>query len=288
MAAKRQNWTVVSMLRWATQYFKKEKIPDPRFSIEWLLADVLEVKRLDLYLHYDRPLSPKELDTLRPLVKRRASHEPLQYITGESVFMNIRLDVNPNVLIPRTETEQLVEIILEDLPSNQPLSVLDIGTGSGCIAIALKKECPPWHVFGLDKSSEALTMAQKNAKKNETDIQFFEHNILTEGVIAIEEPLDVIVSNPPYVLIEEKKILEPQVVDYEPAEALFCEDIEQMYKNIIQIALNKLKQNGSIYLELHYQQGERILALLDQKKWNARVIKDYDDKPRFIRAKKKK
>src|SRR6056297_348266 len=116
-------WTVLSMLEWATDFFEEKDINSPRFSIEWLLAHVLDVKRLDLYLMYDRPLSSEELDTLRPLVKRRSQHEPLQYITGETDFHNVKIKVKPGVLIPRQETEQLVDLILKENKTRSELTV---------------------------------------------------------------------------------------------------------------------------------------------------------------------
>ena len=125
------------MLEWATGYFRQKEVESPRLSIEWLLAHILDIKRLDLYLSYNRPLSPDELERLRPLVKRRAEHEPLQYITGSTEFLHTRIEVNNSVLIPRPETEQLTENILSAHPNEPPLKVLDVGTGSGCIAIAL-------------------------------------------------------------------------------------------------------------------------------------------------------
>src|SRR5699024_592969 len=134
-------------------------------------------------------------DALRPLIKRRAKHEPLQYITGYTHFMNTQLSVNTNVLIPRPETEQLVEIILNNHPE-QEISVLDIGTGSGCIAIALKKERPNWQITAIDISAEALTVAQKNADKNDTSIRFIEYDILSDSKAEGMECFDIIVSNP--------------------------------------------------------------------------------------------
>jgi release factor glutamine methyltransferase len=214
MSTKAEEWTVLSMLEWATDFFKKKNIPDPRHSIEWLLAETLDIKRLDLYLKYDRPLSSEELDTLRPLVKRRANHEPLQYIVGFTDFMNARISVNEQVLIPRLETEQLVEIILDNHSAQKKLSVIDLGTGSGCIPIALKMERPDWHVSGIDISERALDVARNNAEQNETDVSFSEGDILTPESISIESPVDLIVSNPPYITPNEKETLEPQVREH--------------------------------------------------------------------------
>lgn len=286
MSTKAEEWTVLSMLEWATDFFKKKNIPDPRHSIEWLLAETLDIKRLDLYLKFDRPLSKKELDTLRPLVKRRAQHEPLQYIVGFTDFMNAHISVNEHVLIPRIETEQLVEIILDDYPSGGKLSVLDIGTGSGCIPVALKMERPEWELSGIDISAGALELAQKNAEQNEVEVSFTKCDILSPDTIDINTPLDIIVSNPPYITTDEKDLLEPQVKEYEPSEALFCENMEAMYKSIIDFADQNLSEEGMLYLELHENYSEEIIALFDHNSWAAHIKKDYDKKPRFLIAQK--
>ena len=284
MSRKVEEWTVLSMLEWGTDFFEEKNIPDPRHSIEWLLAETLDIKRLDLYLKFDRPLSPGELDNLRPMVKRRADHEPLQYIIGYTDFMNARIWVNEDVLIPRIETEQLVEIILDDQQTDQELSVLDIGTGSGCIPVALKMERPNWDVFGIDISEGALHKARENAEQNDTDISFSKGDILNPASITVQDYLDLIVSNPPYVKPDEKDILERQVRDYEPAEALFFDDLKTMYSSIIEFASQKLTKNGSLYLELHENYSQQILALFDEQKWSAHIENDYDKKPRFIVA----
>lgn len=272
------------MLEWATDFFKEKSIPDPRHSIEWLLAETLGIKRLDLYLKFDRPLSPDELDTLRPMVKRRAQHEPLQYIIGFTDFMNARIYVNEDVLIPRLETEQLVEIILDDQPGDTQKNVLDIGTGSGCIPIALKMERPRWEVTGIDISEDALAVARRNAEENEVEVHFSQGDILSPESIDVSKPLDIIVSNPPYITPEEKELLEPQVREYEPHRALFFEDLDSMYGSIIKFAAQNLSDSGALYLELHEHYAEEILSLFDPELWDAAIQKDYDNKPRFIVA----
>lgn len=284
MSKKVEEWTVLSMLEWATNFFEEKNIPDPRHSIEWLLAETLNIKRLDLYLKFDRPLSPQELETLRPMVKRRAQHEPLQYIVGYTDFINAHISVNEQVLIPRIETEQLVEIILDEHQSENDLSVLDIGTGSGCIPIALKMEQPSWEVSGIDISEGALNIARDNAQQNNVDVSFSKGDILNPNSIGGYDPFNIIVSNPPYVKPEEKGILEEQVKNYEPAEALFFDDLEKMYNSIIEFASQQLTENGHLYLELHEKYSQQILALFDEQNWSARIENDYDKKPRFIIA----
>ena len=272
------------MLEWATDYFKQKDIPDPRHSIEWLLAETLGIKRLDLYLKFDRPLSPDELDRLRPMVKRRAEHEPLQYIIGYTDFMNARISVNEAVLIPRIETEQLVEIIIDrhSAQKKEHLSVLDLGTGSGCIPIALKMEYPDWQLSGIDISEEALAVARKNAQQNEVDISFSQADIFSPESIDATHSLDLIISNPPYITPEEKEILEPQVRSYEPHQALFTDNIEKMYGSIMQFARQNLSPSGTLYLELHEGYAKQIQQLFHQKSWETKLHNDYDNKERFL------
>lgn len=282
-----REWTVLSMMEWATDYFKERNIPDPRLSIEWLLAQTLDVKRLDLYMKFDRPLSADELDQLRPLVKRRAQHEPLQYILGFTEFMNARIDVAPGVLIPRIETEQMVEIILDRYEDRDEFRVLDIGTGSGCIPIALKKERPGWNISAMDISSEALNLAHQNAEQNDVEINFFQADILDwEQLTVFDEPLDLIVSNPPYILPEEKETLEPQVREYEPELALFAADLIKIYSSIRDFASAHLTTGGRLYLELHELHADDISALFNETAWNKELRKDYNKKPRFLISEK--
>lgn len=284
MSTRQEDWTVLSMLEWATDYFSKKEIPDPRHSIEWLLAETLNIKRLDLYLNFDRPLSPSELEALRPLVKRRAGHEPLQYIVGYTEFMNARIQVNPDVLIPRLETEQLVEIILDEHPRDTSMSVMDIGTGSGCIPIALKMERPEWQITACDISQESLDVARDNAHQNETDVNFIQCDITDPRSFEWNMELDMIVSNPPYILPDEKENLEPQVYEYEPSRALFCDSMENMYGSIINFAQKYLKESRRLYLEIHELHADTVSELFDNNKWRTRLVKDYDKKARFIIA----
>lgn len=188
MSTKADVWTVLTMLEWGTDYFSGKGITQPRLSIEWLLSHVLACKRLDLYLAFDRPLSQAELDELRALVRRRAQHEPLQYITGHTDFFNCRIDVNPSVLIPRPETEQLVEMVLDWGAERPRCRVLDVGTGSGCIAIALKKAKPDWDVTGIDISPEALKTAAGNAVINEADVRFAHGDLFDHTLAALQLP----------------------------------------------------------------------------------------------------
>lgn len=280
-------WTVLNMLEWATEYFQGKKVKSPRLSIEWLLAEVLSIKRLDLYLSFDRPLSTEELQTLKPLIKRRAEHEPLQYITGETDFHHVKIKVEPGVLIPRQETEELVDLILQTYSGETDLKVLDIGTGSGCIPIALKSMQPGWEIHATDVSPKALEVAKKNAELNEVDVQFVEDDIFTPSAFPSEMKFDLIISNPPYILSSEKETLDKEVKLYEPELALFCSSIEKMYGAIEDFSVAHLSEQGRIFLELHENYSEEIIAIFQASKWDAFLKKDYGKKTRFLEAAKK-
>jgi release factor glutamine methyltransferase len=270
------------MLEWATDFFEKKKVDNPRLSIEWLLAHILQIKRLDLYLQYDRPLSTEELDRLRPLVKRRSSHEPLQYITGNTDFLSCTIEVEPGVLIPRPETEQLAEIVLNHFEAGNRHTLIDIGTGSGCIPIAIKKERPEWTCTGVDISEQALQIARKNAAANQTDVNFFQADVTKwkQNQLADAEA-DIIISNPPYITEAEKSDMDPQVVNYEPGQALFHPDPVLIYTDIIMYARNK---KASLFLELNDKLAHDVLAVANRYFSHPTLIKDYDQKNRFLVA----
>lgn len=270
------------MLEWATQYFSEKQVPSPRLSIEWLLADVLNVKRLELYLQFDRPLTSDELSRLRGLVKRRAGHEPLQYITGSTSFYNAEINVRPGVLIPRPETEEMVEMILKESGTHS-MRVLDIGTGSGCIPIAIKMERPHWEVYGCDISTQALEIAKENAIRNDVDVTFVEGNLF-ESKTMPDQNWDIIVSNPPYIGYEEREELDRQVSEYEPEIALFTDNRTGIYSSIFSYAQTHLNRNGSLYLELHYQHMIEDEILLNPSIWKFEIRLDSAKKRRVLKA----
>lgn len=280
------HWTVLSMLKWATTYFKEKGIRNPRYSIEWLLAFVLDKKRLDLYLVYDRPITKKELSQLKPLVQRRAVHEPLQYITGETDFFGTKITVKPGVLIPRMETEQLMEIVLDKTTALESPNVLDIGTGSGCIPIALKNARPLWNLFATDISEEALSIAQQNATLNGTDITFAKDDIYSPSFPSEKILFDVIISNPPYILKDEHETLDKEVREFEPELALFCDSTKNMYGAIQKFSTSFLNKNGLLFLELHENHADEVAKLFTQTGWSTTIQKDYDKRDRFLVAKK--
>ncbi|MDG5768192.1 peptide chain release factor N(5)-glutamine methyltransferase [Balneolales bacterium ANBcel1] len=272
-------WDVVRMLEWGTDYFREKGVPSPRLSMEWILSDVLKIRRLDLYLAFDRPLTCRELDAVRPMVKRRAEHEPLQYITGTADFHQLTLRVTPDVLIPRPETEELVERILEDHPPDTARTFLDIGTGSGCIALAVKKARPQWEVTAIDLSEKALEIARQNARENRLDVAF---------VHTPFEPWkpgrnwDIIASNPPYIHENEIPDLAEQVIKYEPRNALITEDIVDIYRRLADFCETFLTPGGSFYFEINEAHGEALLKTCGEKALKCRLAKDYSNKDRFI------
>lgn len=288
MHRKTREWTVLSMLEWGTAYFEKNKIPNPRLSIEWLLAHVLKIKRLDLYLKFDRPLTESELSSLRPFVKRRAKHEPLQYITGSTDFMGNKIDVNKNVLIPRIETEQLVEELLLETKhlQNQNINFLDIGTGSGCIPVSVKNRNKSWNCFGCDISSKALETARHNAKQNDANITFFSCDIFSTEAMPREHKWNIIISNPPYITPSEKSSLEKQVLAYEPESALFHRNPLLVYNRIARYAAEKLTANGYLYLECNDKIAFEIQTEIEKFSFNSQLKKDLDKNPRFLVARK--
>ena len=288
MPEEKKVWTVLSMLEWATDYFKNKNIPHPRLSIEWLLADTLALRRLDLYLKYDRPLSSVELDVLRSKIKRRSRHEPLQYITGFTEFMNCRINVNPAVLIPRVETEQLLEIILDDYKhlADRPVEVLDIGTGSGCIPIAIARAMPGWHCTGIDSSKDALETAKENARKNDVSVQFIQEDLFNlAGNHALSgNRFDLIISNPPYILPGEEEKLDKEVILFEPRYALVYENPVLLYNHIGEFASRNLKDSGMLYVECNDVLAGQISRELQQWFHAVEILTDYDKKERFIKA----
>lgn len=282
MSTKENVWTVLSMLEWTTEYFSIRDVQDPRLSIEWLLSETLAVKRLDLYLQFDRPLSSEELDLLRPLIQRRAKHEPLQHITGSIQFMNTTIAVSPDVLIPRIETEQLVDLLLEQTQSisDQKVKILDLGTGSGCIPIAIKKNRPNWECTGIDISEAALQLAVLNAQSNSVDVTFHKANI--ENLPGqIGEDWDIVISNPPYISFTEKEEIHKQVIEYEPHLALFVDKPLHLYKKILLFAS---ECNAKLFLECNDKTAEDVALIAKEFFSDTSLLNDFDGNKRFVIA----
>lgn len=213
------------------------------------------MKRMDLYLNFDKPLSERELELLRPLVARRAKREPLQHIVGTTSFRGHEIHCDRRALIPRPETESLIDIIKERLQGKENLSIADIGTGSGAIAIAVKKEIPGTRVFATDISRDALDLAGENAKFNDAEIEFFEGDLL--DALPEGEKFDVIVSNPPYIPDAEREKLQPEVRDFDPTLALFGgPDGLSLVRKILDQSKDRLKSGGFLLMEIGPEANE--------------------------------
>lgn len=231
-------------------------------------------------------LSESELLDFRSVVKRLEKHEPIQYILGEVEFYNCTIKVNQNTLIPRPETEELVDLILKENRGEGIL--LDIGTGSGCIPIALKKANPAYAVYALDISPEALEIARKSAELNKVEVQFMKKDILVDALEDLPQ-FDLIVSNPPYVLESDKAAMSPNVLEFEPHLALFVADTDPLlfYRRIAQVAASKLKAGGKLYVEIHENFGLQTVDLLNDHGYqNILIIKDMQGKDRMVSATK--
>lgn len=247
----------------------------------WLFEDKLLIKRHHIKL-LEKELHAIELNELNLIIERLLNAEPIQYILGYTYFYNLVIKVNSNVLIPRSETEELVSWMVDDL-GNKPLSILEIGTGSGCIAIALKKTQPQLSISACDISAEALATAKINAELNLTPITFFEHDIFSSDNHLIPKA-DVYVSNPPYIPLSEKETMHLNVLNHEPAIALFVPDNNPLvfYKQILTIGLNQNK-NAVFYFELSDSVGHLIDSLAKEFNKQCEIRKDLNQLNRMAK-----
>jgi release factor glutamine methyltransferase len=280
--------TVLQAIELSKKYLDEKGVKEARLNAELLLADILKMKRLELYLSYEKPLSEKEKTKYREYLRRRGEHEPLQYILGYTEFYGNKYIVNPSVLIPRPETELLVEKIAKENLSPDLIRVLDIGTGSGNIAISLKKELPTAEVTGVDKSDEALEVAELNCKKilGSEEVVFQQADIFDDDFPARFNGFDIVVSNPPYVSIEEFKTLDSEVKDFEPQSAVTDNsDGYNFYRRIAELANLLLLPKGKLYLEIGHSEAEGIVDMLRNSGLkNIEVTKDLAGIERIIKG----
>lgn len=267
----------------------KENLPSR--EIENIFFELLFFKmnweRVDYLLNKNQKLSPKEVSFFKNCLEKINKNIPVQYITGQANFCNLLIKVNPNVLIPRPETEELVHLILNNHNQDSLKEILDIGTGSGCIIIALKKTLPNTNCTAIDISKDAIRTAKANAVLNKVEVDFITKDILDYK--NEEKSWDMIVSNPPYIPISNKKHMHPNVVQNEPSQALFVENEEPLkyYQIISDFANNHLKKNGKIYFEIHEDFANDVVNLLSTKKhFKTTVHKDFQGKKRFVVATK--
>lgn len=276
--------TVLDSIKLSTEYLEKKGVESPRINAELLLAHILNCKRLDLYLAFERPLSEEEVSLYRSFLKRRGEFEPLQYILGSVEFYGLPFNVNSSVLIPRPETEMLVEEIINHYKETNELNILDVGTGSGNIAVTLAHNLPNSRITATDISKEALKIAEKNSVMNRTEnqVNFVLSDILSDELIG--NNFDLIVSNPPYVSIKDYEELRPELKVYEPRKAL-TDDSDGLiyYRAITSRAHRLLKSKGRLFYEIGKGQAEEVKNILEESKFTLIQIRnDYLNIERVI------
>ncbi len=287
-----KEWQVVELLKTTTGYFEEKKVDEPRISSELLLGHVLGQSRLQLYLHHNRPVYADELDRFRGLCRQRLEGRPVQYIIGEQYFYGLKFAVDERVLIPRPETELLVEHALESLGmtgrgGSSEASILDIGTGSGCIAVTMARLCPSLTVTAVDSSLDALEIARINAINHavESRVTFIAADMFDEFFVTTlpEHFYDLIVSNPPYIPDAEWEDLQREVRQYEPRIALMTPLGIECYEAIAAKAKKLLIPGGKLCFELHADAAESVSELMTHKGFSGiTVYKDYSGHDRVI------
>lgn len=283
------DWTIKKLINWMVEYFTEKGLDSPRLTAELLLTHILDTKRIELYMHFERSVDDEKLTQLRVLVKRTADFEPFQYIIGKTEFYSLEIKVTPDCLIPRPETELLVERAIEFLRTRQDnQKVCDLCTGSGCVAVAIAKNYPDCNIIATDISDAALKVAAQN----------IEHHNLSEKIELLcgdlfqpvihgldDDKFDLIVSNPPYVSDTEFQNLDKNVKDHEPCHALYGgTDGLDVYRKIIAEIENHLKPDGALMMEIGYSQADDITELLSPVFKEIKIEKDLSNNDRIVIA----
>ncbi len=282
-----KSWTMLQVLNWTASYFKSCGIDSPRPSAEILLAHSLGLKRIDLYVRYDQPLRSDELERFKALIRRRIAREPVAYITGEREFWSLPFYVTPAVLIPRPETECLVEAVLKALPENSGLRVLEPGTGSGAVSVAMARERRDLFLFASDRHPAALAVARQNAVRHGVDdrIAFFAGDFFAP--VAEAPFFDAVVCNPPYVPGPTIDTLQPEVSRFEPRGALDGgDDGLDAVRRLVAGSAALLKSGGLLLFEVGFDQGRAACGVVEDMGGYAvpEVIRDFAGNERVVRA----
>lgn len=274
--------TILYVLTKSKEYLEQKNIPNPRLDAEVLLADTLQLERIKLYSNFDRKLTETEKDNYRVKIKSRADFKPVSYLTNKKGFYKFVFYVNEAVLIPRPETEELVEWCLSFSKPEDNQKVLDLGTGSGCIGISIQLERPNFKVEFSDISESALEIAKRNFAELVTEKEFiFYHSDLFDK---IDQKYSLIISNPPYIPFKEKDSMMADVVSYEPHTALFVEDILSFHRKLFRAAKLRLTSDGILFLETHPEYIDEIAKIGLEEEFNEFTIKkDYSNKKRFLK-----
>jgi len=274
-------WTVQKLLGWMTEYFTDKGVDSPRLSAEMLLSYTLGLSRIELYTNFDKPVSQDKLNELRELVKRAARREPVQYIIGSTEFYSLRIELDKTCLIPRPETELLVERAIEWLrQAGGQRRVCDLCTGSGCVAVAIAKNYGQAEVIATDISDDALKWAARNVENHELNekVRLLCGDLFDALIENLDNTeFDLIVSNPPYVSRAEFAGLDEKVKNYEPEDALLAgEDGLDVYRRIAKQAPAYLKKGGRLMLETGYRQGQAVSDLLEETGEFTEIEKEKD------------
>lgn len=273
-----KDWRIIDLVNWGNEYFHSKGFENPRKEIEWLLCDLLSLSRVELYLHFEKLVNQKSLHNLRRWIKRRLKGEPLQYVTGKTEFFDSTILLHTSALIPRPETERLVEITIDLAKKNQTESILDIGTGTGCIAIALALKLKNCAIEAVDSSREALDLAKKNTKLNNVveNITFKKLDILNDTIC---NKYDIVVSNPPYVSKQDYEVLPKEIKNYEPKDALTdMDDGLKFYRRFAEIGKQIVNQDGYMVIELGGDaHAQKIKQLFERNNFKEiSLFKDYN------------
>ncbi len=283
---KKQVWRIIDLIEWGEDYFKQHKFDSPKQEIEWLLCDLLDHKRVDLYINFEQKVPNDKLALLKKWIKKRLKRMPLQYITGVTEFYGNKYFLNDDVLIPRPETERLVDISLECINKLSHPRILEVGTGSGCISISIALMRGDAKILSIDISQNALNKAQENSDYHKTNnVKFLNLDFLNE---IPSERFDIIVSNPPYIPLEEMKNIMIDVKEHEPEIALtdFSDGLV-FYDRFADLGFKLLKKEGWMVLEVGIDDHpEKVAKLFKSKGYsNIELVSDYNKDKRVLKVK---
>lgn len=280
-----ENWTTLKLITWLTSYLEDKGVSKARLNAEHLIAHGLNLSRMDIYLQFERLLSPDDLAKLKPLAKRRANREPLQHILGTQPFRNVEIKVNSNVLIPRPETEILVGELLKTIPMDSTATILELGVGSGAISAAIADERASVTITGVEICPKALETAKENIEPYKNRVNLLLGNLF--GPVK-DKKFDIIVSNPPYATEVEWLTLEPEVNKFEPRGAVVAgQDGLDFYRKILNSAPSHLNDAGMIFFEFGDGQAKAIVSIAEKCPGLSEIVvsKDLNNKDRIFTAK---